>query len=103
MSGKRIAGFEEKGRSGPGWINAGAYVIGKDFSGRRRCLKNSRLSPISWRGTSPALFPPPMKCMDSFSTSACRRTLTARRLNSPCFDRSCQGEAQCVVEVAIRA
>jgi len=27
----RIVGFEEKGRSGPGWINAGAYVIGKGF------------------------------------------------------------------------
>ena len=25
----RIAGFEEKGRSGPGWINAGTYVLGK--------------------------------------------------------------------------
>ncbi len=29
MRGKRIVGFEEKGRSGPGWINAGAYVIEK--------------------------------------------------------------------------
>jgi len=27
----RIVGFEEKGRSGPGWINAGAYVIEKGF------------------------------------------------------------------------
>jgi D-glycero-alpha-D-manno-heptose 1-phosphate guanylyltransferase len=25
----RIVGFEEKGRSGPGWINAGTYVIEK--------------------------------------------------------------------------
>jgi len=24
---KRIVGFQEKGRSGPGWINAGAYVL----------------------------------------------------------------------------
>lgn len=27
MEADRITGFEEKGRSGPGWINAGAYVI----------------------------------------------------------------------------
>jgi D-glycero-alpha-D-manno-heptose 1-phosphate guanylyltransferase len=27
----RITGFEEKGRSGPGWINAGAYVIDKNL------------------------------------------------------------------------
>jgi D-glycero-alpha-D-manno-heptose 1-phosphate guanylyltransferase len=31
LDGDRIAGFEEKGRSGPGWINAGAYVIGRDL------------------------------------------------------------------------
>lgn len=27
----RIGGFQEKGRSGAGWINAGAYVIDKDL------------------------------------------------------------------------
>lgn len=27
----RIAGFEEKGGSGPGWINAGAYVVRRGF------------------------------------------------------------------------
>lgn len=27
IEGDRILGFDEKGRSGPGWINAGAYVI----------------------------------------------------------------------------
>ena len=27
----RVAGFEEKGRSGPGWINAGAYVMSREF------------------------------------------------------------------------
>jgi D-glycero-alpha-D-manno-heptose 1-phosphate guanylyltransferase len=27
----RVTGFEEKGRSGPGWINAGAYVLPKDL------------------------------------------------------------------------
>jgi D-glycero-alpha-D-manno-heptose 1-phosphate guanylyltransferase len=27
----RIVGFEEKGRSGPGWINAGAYVLSKEM------------------------------------------------------------------------
>lgn len=29
IEGKRIAGFEEKGRTGAGWINAGAYVLDK--------------------------------------------------------------------------
>jgi len=28
----RIVAFEEKGRSGPGWINAGAYVLAKDLA-----------------------------------------------------------------------
>lgn len=32
VSGRRILGFEEKCRSGPGWINAGAYVLQRDFS-----------------------------------------------------------------------
>jgi D-glycero-alpha-D-manno-heptose 1-phosphate guanylyltransferase len=27
----RVVGFEEKGRTGPGWINAGAYAIDKDL------------------------------------------------------------------------
>jgi D-glycero-alpha-D-manno-heptose 1-phosphate guanylyltransferase len=27
----RIVGFEEKGRSGPGWINAGVYAIARDL------------------------------------------------------------------------
>jgi D-glycero-alpha-D-manno-heptose 1-phosphate guanylyltransferase len=31
VSGRRIAGFEEKGRVGAGWINAGAYAMKKDF------------------------------------------------------------------------
>jgi D-glycero-alpha-D-manno-heptose 1-phosphate guanylyltransferase len=29
--GARITGFQEKGRSGPGWINAGAYAMDKDM------------------------------------------------------------------------
>lgn len=31
MSGGRVVGFEEKGRSGPGWINAGAYVLNRNI------------------------------------------------------------------------
>lgn len=31
VSGRRIVGFEEKGRSGPGTINAGAYVLRRDL------------------------------------------------------------------------
>jgi D-glycero-alpha-D-manno-heptose 1-phosphate guanylyltransferase len=27
VSGKHVTGFQEKGRAGPGWINAGAYVL----------------------------------------------------------------------------
>jgi D-glycero-alpha-D-manno-heptose 1-phosphate guanylyltransferase len=30
IKGNRIAGFKEKGGSGPGWINAGAYVLRKE-------------------------------------------------------------------------
>jgi D-glycero-alpha-D-manno-heptose 1-phosphate guanylyltransferase len=29
--GKRIVGFQEKGQSGPGWINAGAYVLDRNL------------------------------------------------------------------------
>jgi D-glycero-alpha-D-manno-heptose 1-phosphate guanylyltransferase len=28
---QRVAGFVEKGRRGPGWINAGLYVLSRDF------------------------------------------------------------------------
>lgn len=31
VAGKRVVGFEEKGRQGPGWINAGAYVLPKQM------------------------------------------------------------------------
>jgi D-glycero-alpha-D-manno-heptose 1-phosphate guanylyltransferase len=29
VDGRRIVGFKEKGRSGPGWINAGSYLINR--------------------------------------------------------------------------
>src|SRR5439155_14283858 len=32
----RVQGFLEKGRSGPGWINAGTYVLGPDLRARLR-------------------------------------------------------------------
>lgn len=32
IEGNRVAGFDEKGRSGPGWINGGAYVLSKDLA-----------------------------------------------------------------------
>ena len=31
VRGGRVVGFEEKGRSGPGWINAGAYVLPREM------------------------------------------------------------------------
>jgi D-glycero-alpha-D-manno-heptose 1-phosphate guanylyltransferase len=31
VEGKRIAGFHEKGRPGPGWFNAGAYVLNREL------------------------------------------------------------------------
>ena len=34
VEGDRITGFVEKGRTGPGWINAGAYVLSQDFPWR---------------------------------------------------------------------
>ena len=32
VSAGRVVSFEEKGRTGPGWINAGAYVLRKDLA-----------------------------------------------------------------------
>lgn len=32
LDNNRIVGFEEKGRSGPGWINAGAYAFRRDLA-----------------------------------------------------------------------
>ncbi len=34
VEGDRITGFVEKERTGPGWINAGAYVLSQDFPWR---------------------------------------------------------------------
>jgi len=31
VAGKRIVGFQEKGQSGSGWINAGAYVLNRNL------------------------------------------------------------------------
>jgi D-glycero-alpha-D-manno-heptose 1-phosphate guanylyltransferase len=31
LAGKRVVGYEEKGRSGRGWINAGAYVLQREM------------------------------------------------------------------------
>ncbi len=31
IEGNRVVGFDEKGRSGPGWINGGAYVLSRDI------------------------------------------------------------------------
>ncbi len=61
VSGERITGFEEKGRAGEGWINAGSYVLAKSlewppslperFSFERDFLvpEISRLSPAAFR------------------------------------------------------
>jgi D-glycero-alpha-D-manno-heptose 1-phosphate guanylyltransferase len=32
LEGRRIVGFEEKGRSGPGWISAGTYVLARNLA-----------------------------------------------------------------------
>lgn len=31
LEGDRVAGFEEKGRTGAGWINAGSYIVRRDL------------------------------------------------------------------------
>jgi D-glycero-alpha-D-manno-heptose 1-phosphate guanylyltransferase len=58
---RRVVGFEEKGRSGPGFINAGAYVVekaiawpsalGERFSFERDFLvpETARLAPAAFR------------------------------------------------------
>lgn len=57
----RVIGFEEKGRSGPGWINAGAYVLRADLDWPRHLHDKfsfetdylapeiSRLSPAAYK------------------------------------------------------
>jgi len=55
---RRVVGFEEKGRSGPGWMNAGAYVLpqemewpaglGEKFSFERDFVARE----ISWLGVA---------------------------------------------------
>ena len=37
VAANRVTGFEEKGRSGPGWINAGAYVINRGMEWPPQC------------------------------------------------------------------
>jgi D-glycero-alpha-D-manno-heptose 1-phosphate guanylyltransferase len=32
VEGERVVGFEEKGRSGPGWISAGTYVLARNLA-----------------------------------------------------------------------
>lgn len=61
LSGNRVAGFQEKGRTGPGWINAGAYVVARGldwpphlpekFSFEKDFLapEAARLSPAAYR------------------------------------------------------
>ena len=36
VEGARIVGYQEKGRSGPGWINAGTYVVKRNIVGSSR-------------------------------------------------------------------
>lgn len=57
----RVIGFEEKGRSGPGWINAGVYVLRADLNWPRHLHQKfsfetdylapeiSRLSPAAYK------------------------------------------------------
>lgn len=47
---ERVTGFEEKGRSGPGWINAGAYVLNRSLPwppglGERFSFEKDYLAP----------------------------------------------------------
>jgi D-glycero-alpha-D-manno-heptose 1-phosphate guanylyltransferase len=60
LEGTRIVGYEEKGRGGAGWINAGAYVLpkrmewraelGEKFSFERDFLatETARLAPAAF-------------------------------------------------------
>ena len=57
VEGKRIVGFEEKGRTGPGFISAGAYVLPRNlawppaltqkFSIETRLLRSGNRPPSS--------------------------------------------------------
>jgi NDP-sugar pyrophosphorylase family protein len=55
MHGDRVAGFAEKGRGGPGWINAGTYLLGRRamddlVAGPRRSSLESDFLP-AWCGS----------------------------------------------------
>jgi D-glycero-alpha-D-manno-heptose 1-phosphate guanylyltransferase len=57
---KRIVGFEEKGRSGPGWINAGAYALSRNLAwppelGEKFSFETNFLAP-QIEGLKPAAF-----------------------------------------------
>lgn len=54
LDGGRITGFEEKGRAGPGWINAGAYVVDREMGwpprlGERFSFEQDYLVPEAGR------------------------------------------------------
>ncbi len=61
LDGNRVIGFEEKGRSGPGWINAGVYVLRANLDWPRHLHEKfsfetdylapeiSRLSPAAYK------------------------------------------------------
>jgi D-glycero-alpha-D-manno-heptose 1-phosphate guanylyltransferase len=60
-----VQGFLEKGRSGPGWINAGTYVLGQDLRARLRpqgafsfehdllAPEVRRIRPLAFRASGP--------------------------------------------------
>jgi D-glycero-alpha-D-manno-heptose 1-phosphate guanylyltransferase len=60
---RRVIGFIEKGRSGPGWINAGVYVAGGRFlrglPGGASSLERDHLPGLAARGLLRAL---PVRC-----------------------------------------
>ncbi|HTS21097.1 MAG TPA: nucleotidyltransferase family protein [Casimicrobiaceae bacterium] len=65
LEGDRVRGFAEKGRSGPGWINGGTYLLGRELRGLlpaqgafslERDLLASRLGsirPLAFRSAGP--------------------------------------------------
>jgi NDP-sugar pyrophosphorylase family protein len=65
LAGDRVRGFSEKGRSGPGWINAGTYLLApglRDFFPRQDAFSFERdllarhveaMRPLAFRSTGP--------------------------------------------------
>jgi D-glycero-alpha-D-manno-heptose 1-phosphate guanylyltransferase len=65
----RVIGFEEKGRSGPGWINAGVYALQRDFPWPKNLAEKFSFETDLLTAHVQQIAP-----IDIFWTSVCQKT-----------------------------